>query len=223
LATLKRPVGSVPTHPKEAGQGGHKPVGGTQGDCFIAHTEAGTGWELPRFITDECDAFLECDIFAHGCLRLRCGGCGHDRLVAFSRKRRGFCPSCGARRMSQTAAHLVDHVIPYVPVRQWVLSVPIPLRVPLAAPPELVMPLLQVVQRVVMRHLLDTAGLSPDKSHGGAVSLIQRFGSAGNLNIHPHCLVLDGMYRSGADGVREIVEVQAPRNTVPGAGTAFSG
>lgn len=31
--------------------------------------------------------------------------------------------------MSQTAAHLVDHVIPYVPVRQRVLSPPIPLRV----------------------------------------------------------------------------------------------
>ena len=30
--------------------------------------------------------------------------------------------------MAQTAAHLVDHVIPYVPLRQWVLSMPIPLR-----------------------------------------------------------------------------------------------
>jgi hypothetical protein len=53
--------------------------------------------------------------------------------------------------MSQTAAHLVDHVIPHVPVRQWVLSLPIPLRVLLAAQPELVTPVLQVVQRVVAR------------------------------------------------------------------------
>ena len=30
--------------------------------------------------------------------------------------------------MAQTAAHLVDHVIPRVPVRQWVLSLPIPAR-----------------------------------------------------------------------------------------------
>jgi hypothetical protein len=56
--------------------------------------------------------------------------------------------------MSQTAAHLVDHVIPHVPVRQWVLPLPIPLRVLLAAQPELVTPVLQVVQRVVTRHLL---------------------------------------------------------------------
>jgi len=95
---------------------------------FIAHTGASTGAELPRFIKDEFDAFLECGILAHGFLRLRCGECGHDKLLAFSCKRRGFCPSCGARRMSQTAAHLVDHVIPHVPVRQWVLSLPIALR-----------------------------------------------------------------------------------------------
>ena len=90
---------------------------------FIANTEASTGSELPRFIKEEFDAFLECGILAHGFLRLRCGECGHDKLLAFSCKRRGFCPSCGARRMPQTAAHLVDHVIPHVPVRQWVGAV----------------------------------------------------------------------------------------------------
>ena len=119
---------------------------------FIAHTAASTGAELPRFIKEEFDAFLECGILAHGFLRLRCGECGHDKLLAFSCKRRGFCPSCGAGRMSQTAAHLVDRVIPHVPVRQWVLSLPIPLRVLLAAQPELVTPVLQVVQRVGRRH-----------------------------------------------------------------------
>ena len=41
-----------------------------------------------------------------------------ERLLAFSCKGRGFCPSCGGRRMADTAAHLVDRVIPEVPVRQ---------------------------------------------------------------------------------------------------------
>jgi len=75
---------------------------------FIAHTEGSTAAELPRYIKDEFDAFLECGILAHGFLRLHCGDCGHDKPVAFSCKRRGFCPSCGARRMAQTAALLVD-------------------------------------------------------------------------------------------------------------------
>jgi hypothetical protein len=112
--------------------------------------------------------------------------------------------------MSQTAAHLVDHVIPHVPVRQWVLSLPIPLRVLLAAQPELVTPVLQVVQRVVTRQLLAAAGLVADEGRGGAVTLIQRFGSAANLNIHLHCLVLDGVYRCDADGVPSFVEAGAP-------------
>lgn len=155
----------------------------------------------------EFDAFLEGGILAHGFLCLRCGDCGHDKLVAFSCKRRGFCPSCGARRMSQTAAHLLDHVIPHV---QWVLSLPIPLRLLLAAQPKLVTPVLQVVHRVITRFLLKQAGVKTDEADSGAVTLIQRFGSAANLNIHLHCLVLDGVYRRGTDGAPEFVEVPAP-------------
>ncbi len=89
----------------------------------------------------------------------------------------GFCPSCGARRMAQTAAHLVDHAFPRVPVRQWVLSLPIPLRLLLAAQPQLLTPILQVVHRVITRFLLDQAGLKGAEADSGAVTLIQRFGS----------------------------------------------
>ena len=74
---------------------------------FIAQAEAEAGVDLPQFVKDEFDAFLECGILATGFLRLRCGDCGHDKLVACSCKRRGFFPSCGARHMAQTAAHLV--------------------------------------------------------------------------------------------------------------------
>ncbi|MBT6586808.1 MAG: hypothetical protein HON77_21155, partial [Gammaproteobacteria bacterium] len=58
-----------------------------------------------------------------GFLRVRCESCHHEKLVAFSCKRRGFCPSCGARRMADSAAHLVDEILPKRPIRQWVLSV----------------------------------------------------------------------------------------------------
>jgi hypothetical protein len=43
----------------------------------------------------------------------------------------------------------------------------------------------------------------------GAVTLIQRFGSAANLNIHLHCLVLDGVYLN-RDGVPVFYEAAAP-------------
>jgi len=51
-----------------------------------------------------------------------------------------------------------------------------------------------VAQRVLTRHLLDRPGLKADDGHGGAVTLIQRFGSAANLKnlkMNLHCLVLE--------------------------------
>jgi Putative transposase len=113
--------------------------------------------------------------------------------------------------MSETAAYLVDHVIPSVPLRQWVLSLPIALRVLLAAQPNLVTTVLHFVQRKIMRHLLQQAHLNQTQAQGGSVTLIQRFGSAANLNIHLHCLVLDGVYRTKPNG--ELVFIQAPAPT----------
>jgi hypothetical protein len=79
--------------------------------------------------------------------------------------------------MAQTAAHLVDHVIPRVPVRQWVLSFPIPLRYLLAAHPHLLSPVLQVINRALATFLIKQAGLKRAEAQTGAVTLIQRFGS----------------------------------------------
>ena len=126
-------------------------------ESFFAFVQAETGASLPQFVKDEFDAFLDCGILANGFLRLRCGDCGHEKLVAFSCKRRGFCPSCGARRMAESAAHLVDNVIPQVPVRQWVLSFPIPLRILFAAHPQLLTPVLQVIHRVITGFPLSSA------------------------------------------------------------------
>jgi hypothetical protein len=53
-------------------------------------------------------------------------------------------------------------------------------------------------------------GAKADEADSGAVTLIQRFGSAANLNLHLHCLVLDGVYRCGIDGEPAFVEVSAP-------------
>jgi len=59
---------------------------------------------------------------------------------------------------------------------------PIPLRLLLAAPPELVTPVLKVVQRLVTRHPRARAGSKADEVQGGAATLTQRFGSPTNLN-----------------------------------------
>jgi hypothetical protein len=136
-------------------------------------------------LKDPGELILECGVLAHGFLRLRCGECAHEKRVAFSCKRRGFCPSCGARRIAETAVHLVDQVIPRVPVRQWVVSFPIPLRVLFAAHPEVLTPVLHIVHRAITGFLLKQAGLERRAAATGAVTLIQRFGSAANLMKQP--------------------------------------
>lgn len=78
---------------------------------------------LPRFVEHAFRRFLHCDSLAGGFARFRCGECGLDRLIPFSCKGR-LCSSCGGRRMAERAAYLVDRVLPDVPVRQWVLSLP---------------------------------------------------------------------------------------------------
>jgi hypothetical protein len=140
---------------------------------FFTQAQDATGSSLPRYVKDEFDAFLECGILAHGFLRLHCGSCKQDQLLAFSCKRRGFCPSCGAKRVSETAAYLVGPIIPAVTVRQWVLSLPIALRLLLAAQPDSVTTVLQVVQRKIMRHLLQQAKLNQTQAKGRSVALIQ--------------------------------------------------
>ena len=106
------------------------------------------GVSLPHFVNEEFKAYMKCGRLEHGFLRVKCDACRHEKLVAFSCKRRGFCPSCGAQRTSDTATHLVEHVLPEQPIRQWVLSFPAarkvscidhprapPLRAPQAQPP----------------------------------------------------------------------------------------
>ena len=87
---------------------------------------------------------------ARGCARFRCDGCGHEILVAFSCKGRGFCPSCCGRRMAELAAHLTDHVLGGLPVRQWVLTLPHRLRYVLAWDHKLCRAVLGVFMRVLL-------------------------------------------------------------------------
>jgi len=85
-------------------------------------------------------------------------------------------------------------VFPDVPLRQWVISFPVPLRYLFAAHPQAMGKVLGIVYRAISTHLIHKAGFSLKEGATGAVTLIQRFGSALNLNIHFHILFLDGVY-----------------------------
>jgi hypothetical protein len=129
--------------------------------------------------------------------------------------------------MAESAALLVDEVLPEQPVRQWVLSFPYPLRFLFASRPAIMGQVLGIVYRVIATCLIKKAGFSRKTARTGAVTLIQRFGSALNLNIHlicmearmprahgcagaAHMLFLDGVYAEGADGRVRFLWVKAP-------------
>jgi hypothetical protein len=147
-------------------------------ETFLTHA-TGRGRPVPRFVEREMRGFLECGILAHGFVRVHCDTCGHDRVVAFSCKGRGFCPSCGGRRMADTAAHLVDRVLPEVPVRQWVLTLPFLLRYRMAYDARFASDVLRIFVRAVFASLRHRArSRVPSRwAHCGAVTFVHYAGS----------------------------------------------
>jgi hypothetical protein len=114
--------------------------------------------------------------------------------------------------MADFAAHLVDRVLPFVPVRQWVLSLPIPMRLALAFDRELCRRARSIFVRAIQGSLerrAMRAGIPYPET--GAVTVVQRFGSALNLNLHFHSLVLDGVLASRtATGALEFFDLGPP-------------
>ena len=96
--------------------------------------------------------------------------------------------------MAETAAHLVDHVLPHKNIRQWVLTFPVPIRLCLAVRPKVMARALEISHLVTSQYYRKKAGLGAKNSKSGAVTLIQRFGGSLNLNIHFHQLFVDGCY-----------------------------
>ena len=170
------------------------------------------GKSLPRHVIQEFDAFLQCGRLENGFLRVVCDDCKHEKLVAFSCKKRGWCPSCGARRMAESATLLVDDVLKGYPVRQWVLSFPIPLRLLLARYPKQLSKVMQIVHRAISTDIIHRSGYLKKQAKTGAVTYIQRFGSALNLNIHLHMLFLEGVITSKEDGTK-FTRVKAPSHS----------
>ncbi len=117
-------------------------------------------------------------------------------LVAFSCKVRGLCNSCDGKRMIEEAEHLCNSVLPHVPYRQWVLTLPFDLRYLAAWNVSLRNAILTAAMNAIHRHYEAQArarGIK-GKVQSGAVVVTQRFSSDLRLNLHFHILVADGVW-----------------------------
>ena len=170
-------------------------------ETWLAGGECGTGESnpVPFHVEAAFRNYLRCGVLAHGFCRAYCSGYGHDFLIAFSCKGRDLCPSCATRRMVETAAHLVDDVLPRVPMRQWVLSVPKRVRWHLRHKPEVVSGLLGFFLRAMETSLCQNSPDAPPGARFGAVVFIHRFGSYLNSHVHFHVLATDGVFAAGED------------------------
>ena len=157
---------------------------------------------LPWFVWRELERYGACGDPEEGFAWLHCPQDDHHRLVPFSCKGRAFCPACIGRRMAEMSRRWCDTLLPHVPYRQWVITVPWARRKRLAYQPELARGVLALALDEIFAWLTEEAreqlGLVDVRC--GAVTVQQRWGSALTLNLHYHSLVPDGSLPAGRRG-----------------------
>jgi hypothetical protein len=179
-------------------------------ESFLAYARANYDGGLPRYVEQEFRAYIRCGDFSEGFSRAHCDACGHDLLVAFSCHGRSICPSCCGRRMANVAAHLVDRVLPDVPVRQYVLTLPYELRRLAAFKADVLTAFARIFVEAVFARYRSRAGCDGIESpQCGSVNFVQRFGSL-NLHVHFHLLALDGVFARDARGGLVFHPAEAP-------------
>jgi hypothetical protein len=104
--------------------------------------------------------------------------------------------------MADMATFCVDHLFPRAPVRQWVLSVPYRLRFEMAYSPRLASAVLRALIAAITADLRRRPRKRKIRGRlqTGSLTVVQRFGSSLNLNVHFHTLALDGVYATQPDG-----------------------
>jgi hypothetical protein len=137
------------------------------------------------------EAYVDCGRYDGGFARLRCDTCGTERLLAFSCRRRGLCPSCAARTAALAAAHLVEAVLLPVPHRQVVLTIPKRLRIYFRFDRRL----LAELARAAARAITDVVRVLTDRPEGapGIILALQTFNQDLTFNPHVHALATEGL------------------------------
>ena len=167
---------------------------------FHSHDELQYVWEsrfqheygyLRDEVTKTFNEYLNCGILAHGAARVYCDSCKHSLLVAFSCKRRGVCPSCGAKRAVKFAEHIHSQVIEDVAYRHTVFTIPKRLREFFKYDRKLN----TILFRAAWRALSEVLGI--DERELAAIFTVQTAGEALNFHPHLHGLLADGYWKDG--------------------------
>lgn len=163
---------------------------------------------VPTRVKLEVQRYLDCGQLRCGFVEVTCEVCSDSRLIAFSCKGRGWCPSCTARRAAETGAQLAK-VLPQVNHRQWTLSLPFSVRLAVVKQPRLLKYLERRLVKAIwrwQRQRAKQAGQSGVFFNGGGVCFTQWFGSRLQLTPHLHLVVPEALWAENGD----LVEVGPP-------------
>jgi hypothetical protein len=140
-------------------------------------------------IKEVVEKYLDCGNPKCGFARIRCPDCGTERLLTFSCKVRGFCPSCHSKRREEWGEWMRESLVLDVPHRQVVLTIPKMLRVFFKYKRSLLSALCLCGKEALLKYFKAVTGreLTP-----GIVAVIQSFGSRINLHPHLHFLTTEG-------------------------------
>lgn len=143
------------------------------------------------FVDDVVNAYLDCGRFESGFARVRCSDCGDEFLVATSCQKRGFCPSCGAKRAAAFAAFLADEVLEEVGHAMWTFSLPKMIRPYFVHHPELRGRLCRAAYETV-QEMMVTAAIGRQGFCTGMVAFAATAGDLLNINPHVHAIAPRG-------------------------------
>jgi len=136
--------------------------------------------------------YLDCGDLRHGFARVRCNDCGHEYLLAFSCKRRHFCPSCHQKRVVEFGEWLCLDVLKKIPHRHFIFSIPKMLRRYFLYDRKLLAALSRCAWESLKVFMQEAV---PEKAPiPGAVIAMQTFGDFLGFNPHCHILMTDGCF-----------------------------
>jgi len=161
-------------------------------DRFLTEYESRFEREYGFFrpvVKEVVEKYLDCGNPRSGFARIRCPDCAEERLVMFSCRTRGFCPSCHAKRVEEWGEWMRETLLLDVPHRQIVFTIPKRLRVFFKFDRRLLGELCRSALRALSGYFEVVTGsaLRP-----GVIASIQTFGARINLHVHLHFLVTEG-------------------------------
>ena len=144
---------------------------------------------LRPIVQEVVEKYLDCGNPKNGFARIKCKDCGTERLLMFSCKTRGFCPSCHSKRREEWGEWMREELILDTPHRQVVFTIPKMLRIFFKYDRSLLSGLCLCGKEAIVKYFKAVADreLTP-----GIIAVIQSFGSRINLHQHLHFLVSEG-------------------------------